>query len=127
MGRFYLIGFLVLVVFDTAAQIGFKFSGMNIDAPSISLSWVLQVITQKWTYLAVLGYLGAFGTWMTLLKHAPIGPAFAASHLEVVTVCLFSAIWLGERFSLVQLLGSILIVGGIIVLAIAEQEIEHVA
>ncbi len=50
-------------------------------------------LSQPWVYGAVLGYVGAFFTWMSLLRHAPIGPAFAASHLEVIGVLLLSA-WL---------------------------------
>ncbi|MBO9875653.1 EamA family transporter, partial [Xanthomonas sp. D-93] len=53
--------------------------------------------------------------------HAPIGPAFAASHLEVVSVMLLSAWWFNEHIGLLQALGAALIVGGIVCLAIGER------
>ncbi|EQD78456.1 membrane protein containing DUF6, transmembrane [mine drainage metagenome] len=59
---------------------------------------------------------------MSLLKHAPVGPAFAASHLNVISVLIFSAWLLREHLSLPQLGGAVLIVLGILVLAGAEQD-----
>ncbi|MEO8999067.1 MAG: EamA family transporter, partial [Rhodanobacter sp.] len=74
---------------------------------------------------AVIGYIGAFFTWMALLKHAPIGPAFAASHLEVVSVMLLS-IWLfDEHLNTARVLGAIAIIAGIVCLGMAESR-EHV-
>lgn len=83
MKRFYFIGFLVLMAFDTLAQLSFKQAG-NAALPRwrISPAWLLRVFGQPWIYGAFVGYIGAFFTWMSLLKRAPIRPAFAASHLE---------------------------------------------
>src|SRR5476649_1066499 len=105
MKRFYLIGFLLLMTFDTLAQISFKYAGTHALPVAASLAWVLRVFGQPWIYGAVVGYVGAFFTWMSLLKHAPIGPAFAASHLEVVSVMLLSVIFLHENLSWQQMVG----------------------
>jgi drug/metabolite transporter (DMT)-like permease len=121
MRQFYIIGFLILLVFDTIAQVSFKLAGTNTH-PSCDLAWIIRVACDKWTYGAILGYLGAFVTWMGLLKHAPIGPAFAATHLHVVTVALISFIYFGERFSLLQVIGSLFIIAGILVLARGKTE-----
>lgn len=101
------------MVFDTATQIGFKFSAMEAAPADFDLGWLERLIVEKWIYVAILGYLGAFLTWMTLLRHAPVGPAFAASHLEIVSVLLFSVLFLGETLSRGQILGSLLILSGI--------------
>jgi drug/metabolite transporter (DMT)-like permease len=120
MRRFYLFGFLLLMAFDTLAQISFKYAGNQALPVAASVAWVLRVFGQPWVYGAVIGYIGAFFTWMTLLKHAPIGPAFAASHLEVVSVMLLS-IWLfDEPLTWPRLLGGIAIVSGILCLGLAE-------
>ena len=66
---------------------GLRFSGSRPPASAAS-EWLKAAVLSPWIYGAVAGYLGAFVTWMTLLKHAPVGPAFAASHLEVVTVLI---------------------------------------
>lgn len=126
MKRFYLFGFLLLMGFDTLAQISFKYAGSQALPVAASVAWVLRVFGQPWVYGAVIGYVGAFFTWMTLLKHAPIGPAFAASHLEVVSVMLLS-IWLfDEQLTVARVLGAIAIVTGIVCLGLAESR-EHPA
>ena len=120
MRRFYLIGFLLLMGFDTLAQVSFKYAGTHALPVSASLAWLLRVFGQPWIYGALIGYVGAFFTWMSLLKHAPIGPAFAASHLELVSVMLLSVWLFGEQLTLARGLGALLIIAGIVCLAFAE-------
>ena len=120
MKRFYVFGFLLLMTFDTLAQISFKYAGTQALPVQASLAWLLRVFGQPWVYGAVVGYVGAFFTWMALLKTAPIGPAFAASHLEVVSVMLLS-IWLfDEPLTVPRVLGAIAIVTGIACLGLDE-------
>ncbi|MHB1273163.1 MAG: DMT family transporter [Rhodanobacter sp.] len=126
MRRFYLFGFLLLMGFDTLSQISFKYAGTQALPVAASVAWLLRVFGQPWVYGAIIGYVGAFFTWMSLLKHAPIGPAFAASHLEVVSVMLLS-IWLfDEHLTVPRVLGAIAIIAGIVCLGLAESR-EHVA
>lgn len=122
MRRFYLIGFLVLVCFDTLAQVCFKLTANHAMPPEASLTWILRVASTPWVYVAIACYLGAFVTWMSLLKHAPIGPAFAASHLEVITVMALSVAVFGERIGTPQWIGAALIIAGIVCLAISETD-----
>src|SRR5277367_3709579 len=122
MTQFYLIGFFVLMIFDTMAQIGFKMAAQHSTVPGVFdfgviFNWICQVMSKHFIYFSLAGYLGAFITWMTLLKHAPIGPAFAASHLEIVSVMIISVIFLDEKLNVIQVVGSLLILGGIFVLA----------
>ena len=122
MRRFYLIGFGLLLAFDTLAQLSFKWAGMHAGDLSFDGPWLLRVFGQPWIYGAVLGYVGAFFAWMTLLTRAPVGPAFAASHLEVVTVLLLSAWLFGDHLSALQWIGAAAIVLGIACLARGETE-----
>jgi drug/metabolite transporter (DMT)-like permease len=127
MRRFYLIGFTFLMLFDTLGQVSFKLTASQAEPLEFSVQWLLRVFGSPWVYAAIAGYIGAFFTWMTLLKRAPVGPAFAASHLEVVTV-MIASVWLfHEEITLPRLVGAILIVSGIICLALAEKQIaaEH--
>jgi drug/metabolite transporter (DMT)-like permease len=125
MRRFYLIGFLVLVCFDTFAQICFKLTANHAMPPEANLAWVIRVMSSPWVYGAIACYVGAFVSWMTLLRHAPIGPAFAASHLEVISVMALSVVLFGERIDAPQLIGSALIIAGIVCLAVSETNAEH--
>lgn len=120
--RFYLIGFAVLMAFDTLSQISFKYAGDSALPIAANVSWLLRVFSEPWVYGAIIGYLGAFFAWMTLLKRAPIGPAFAASHLEVVSVMLLSVPLFDEHITLTRAVGAILIIAGIICLALSEPD-----
>lgn len=114
MRGLYLLGFLTLTVFDTAAQISFKYAADHAAPLEWNLSWLLRIFGQPWVYGALLGYLGAFVVWMTLLRRVPIGPAFAASHLEIVGVLLLSAWLFSEPITLQKGLGACAILVGII-------------
>lgn len=120
MKRFYFIGFLALMVFDTLTQISIKYAGIQALPLEFSLAWLGRLFGYPWIYGAVAGYLGAFFTWMTLLKRAPIGPAFAASHLEIISVLMLSSVLFNEHIGWAKIAGCGLILLGIIFLAISE-------
>ena len=123
MRKFYIVGFALLLLFDTLGQSSFKLTAIHAQPLAADWDWISRVFTQPWVYIAITGYIGAFFTWMMLLKKAPVGPAFAASHLEVVTVMLVSAFLFHEHITNIRILGAIFIVAGIIFLALAEKEI----
>ncbi|MGF6495857.1 drug/metabolite transporter (DMT)-like permease [Luteibacter sp. 621] len=120
MKRFYIIGFALLLAFDTLNLVCFKLAGNHALPVEMSTAWLARVFSHPWIYGAVVGYLGAFVSWMSLLKHAPVGPAFAASHLEVVSVMVLSYWVFSEPVTPTQMLGALAIVAGIICLAFAE-------
>ena len=69
----------------------------------------------------VLGcYAGAFVTYVSLLKHAPVGPAYAAAHGHIASVLLISIIFLGERLTALQAVGAVAILAGVAILAVTE-------
>jgi len=123
MARFYLIGFTVLLMFDTVAQCSFKLAAEHAQPLAMSIEWLVRVFSGHWIYVSIAGYILTFFTWMTLLKKAPVGPAFAASHLEVVTVMIVSVWLFHEPITLFKLIGTILIVSGILFLALAESKL----
>ena len=124
MKRHYVFGFALLMAFDTLSQLSFKFAGMHALPVQADLAWLMRLFSHPWIYGAAIGYIGAFFTWIQLLKRAPIGPAFAASHLELVSVMLLSVPLFGESISTGQALGAILIVTGILCLGMAERDVE---
>ena len=121
-GKFYLLGFVALIMFDTFSQICFKMAALQAEPFLIEVAWLVRVLETPWVYGAIIGYLGAFMTWMTLLRHAPVGPAFAASHLEVVGVIVISVPLFGEVLTISQMFGAILIVAGVVCLAQGETQ-----
>ncbi|OCG00320.1 DMT family transporter [Gilliamella sp. wkB112] len=127
MVRFYLIGFTVLLIFDTIAQCSFKLTAIHAQPLAMSIEWLIRVFTNPWIYISIAGYILTFFTWMTLLKKAPVGPAFAASHFEIVTVMIVSVWLFHEPITQYKLIGAILIISGILFLAIAESKLSKQA
>ncbi|MGH8124585.1 MAG: DMT family transporter [Rhodanobacteraceae bacterium] len=122
--RLYTTGFLLLMGFDTLAQISFKHAGTHALPVVPDLAWLRRLFDAPWIYGAIIGYIGAFFTWMTLLKHAPIGPAFAASHLEIISVMLLSVWLFDEPLTTPRVLGALFILAGIACLALAEDRVQ---
>ncbi len=117
-----LLGFILLIAVDTFVQIGFKFAGNNTMPMTLDIAWMERVLREPWVFAVLGGYCAAFVIYMTIIKHAPIGPAFAASHLELVTVTIFSYTYFGDSITLIQALGCCAILGGVLVLAATESE-----
>jgi drug/metabolite transporter (DMT)-like permease len=116
--RFYLLGFTVLAICDTTTQVSFKLASLRAGELRFDLSWILAAAHSPWIYIAMTGYVAAFAMWMTLLQRAPVGPAFAASHIDIVTVLLVSMPLFGERLNATQLVGAFCIIAGILFLAL---------
>lgn len=123
--RFYVLGFGALMLFDTWTQVSFKLASHQTGEFVMTMAWLKTAVFSPWTYGAVAGYLGAFVTWMTLLKRAPVGPAFAASHLEVITVLIVSVLYFGEHLAPLQIIGGLCIVLGIVFLSLSESKHSH--
>ena len=120
--RFYVIGFSVLVLCDTWTQMSFKLASHQTGEFIVNVHWLRAAAVSPWILGAIAGYLGSFITWMTLLKYAPVGPAFAASHMEVVSVLILSVLMFGERLAFSQIGGAACIIAGIILLSLSESK-----
>lgn len=117
-----ILGFLLLMAIDTFVQIGFKMAGNNTLPMTLDWPWMQRVLAEPWLLGVLIGYGSSFLVYMTLIKYAPIGPAFAASHLEIVTVTLFSVYVFGDKITLWQGLGCLAIIGGVVLLAATEEQ-----
>ena len=111
--HFYFYGFIILALCDTLTKFSFKLTALSVGDFDIQTSWLLHVLHSPWLYVAILGYVGSFITWMTLLRYAPVGLAFAASHLDVIPVLTISVLYFRESLNTLQGLGAVMIVLGI--------------
>ncbi len=121
MKRLVILGFLALLVIDTTQQILAKFAGDRIGEFVLELDWLRRLADEPLLYVLLGLYVAAFMVYSWLLRHAPVGPSYAALHGHVVTTFVFSMLFLGERLTLLQLCGCALIVGGIVLLAVTEE------
>ena len=51
MKKFYIIGFLILMLFDTLAQISFKLASIHAMPLTFDVHWLIRV-------LGILGFMG---------------------------------------------------------------------
>ena len=123
MRKAVLLGFLVLLAIDTTQQVFVKLAGNAIGSPDLDnlQPWFDRLLAEP-LVLGVVGcYLAAFFTYTALLKHAPVGPAYAAVHGHVVTVLIISIVFFGEQLTLLQGLGCASIIAGIVILGVTEK------
>jgi len=116
----WLYGFLLLTAIDTVAHVLFKVTALHAAPLEPTVAWLLRALTQASLYGAVACYIATFFVWIALLRRAPVGPAFAASHLDVVTVMVASMLFLHERVTSLQVAGAMLILAGIACLSVSE-------
>lgn len=116
-----LLGFLLLLTLDTGSQIAMKLAADRLAGIDGLAAWLQGVTREPLIYLIVAMYTASFLTYVTLLKQAAVGPAYAAAHGHIVTVTLISVATLGERLTLLQAAGAVAIVAGVALLAITER------
>ena len=121
--RGILLGFLLLMVVDVLGQVAFKYTAIDALPLALDLQWFARVLVQPWLWVALACYVATFFIWLTLLRVAPVGPSFAASHMEIVMVMFVSVHLFDESLSVGKLLGAAFIMVGIICLAVAETRI----
>lgn len=117
-----IFGLLLLMAAETAVQVGFKFAGDAALPLTFDLAWLERILVHPWLYVSIAGLAASFAIYMMMLRRAPVGPVFAASHLDVMCVTLVSIVFLGDRLNSLQALGCGAIVAGVLVLAVTESE-----
>ncbi len=125
--RFYLLGFGALALIDTWTQIAFKLSARETGPFVPAIAFALGALRSPWMYAAAAGYVASFFAWMTVLEHAPIGAAFAVSHVEIVLILLVSVFLFGERLDASKLTGAALIMAGIALISLAPGDAQSAA
>jgi drug/metabolite transporter (DMT)-like permease len=122
MKKIVYVLFILLLAIDTFNQVAFKMAGERTAPVTFDADWLGRILNEPWIGAILAGYLAAFLIYMTLLRDVQIGPAFAASHLELVTVMIVSVMFFGERFTVLQIVGCAAILGGVALLAFTEKE-----
>jgi drug/metabolite transporter (DMT)-like permease len=121
----FALGFIVLLGFDTFGQVGFKMVAERTHPVLPELAFLVRLVQEPWVLAVALAYIGAFIVYMSLMKSAPIGPLFAASHLELVTVAIVGVVVFGESLGPIQIVGCLAILGGIVLLARDQTDEKH--
>ncbi len=111
------IAWSLLLCFETLCQISLKYAGLaNADFDFSPRAFAHAAVTPP-LWVGIGCYVGAFLVWMTILRRSTLSAAFTTSAIVFVAVMLASWWVFGEHIGTMQLLGSAIIVGGILMLS----------
>lgn len=111
-----LIAWGALLGFETLCQISLKLAGRETGAFDFSLAMFRRALATPWLWVAIGCYIGAFLAWMTILRKSTLAAAFTTSALVFVAVMIASWLVFREHIGWPQLLGSAIIVAGILMI-----------
>lgn len=83
-------------------------------------SWAWQVMIQPWFLAAVIAEAVCFLIWMTVLAESDLSRAFPLSAVSYILIITSAWMWFGETMTPLQILGSALILSGIVCIATAD-------
>lgn len=111
-----LCAWALLVAIETVGQLSLKTAGTHVGAFRPDRASILAALGTPWLWVGLGCYLGAFVVWMHILEKSALSAAFPTSAITFVTVMLASWAVLGEPMGWSKLLGSAIIVAGILLL-----------
>jgi drug/metabolite transporter (DMT)-like permease len=104
-----LTGGAILLVTGTAV-------GERLDVAAVTtVSW------WAWAYMAVVVSLGAFSAYAFTLSTLPVSTVATYAYVNPVIAVLLGVLVVGERFTLVQLLGAAIVLVAVILVVVAER------
>lgn len=106
----------LLVAIETIGQLSLKTAGAKVGAFEPDRASILAALATPWLWVGLCCYLGAFVVWMHILERSALSAAFPTTAITFVTVMLASWIVLREPMGWSKLLGSAIIVAGILLL-----------
>lgn len=86
-----------------------KWSGVNLAG------WVVSFLSNPHLMIAVFLYAATIIAWIYVLKSLPLSVAYPITALAYIIVPVMSHLFLGEKVSTGTLLGSVIIIFGVIV------------
>ena len=111
-----IVAWALLLGIETLGQVSIKLAGARVGAFELDRASILAAVSTPWIWVGLACYLGAFAVWMTILEKTALSAAFPTSAIAFVTVMLASWAVLGEPMGWEKILGSAIIVAGILLL-----------
>jgi drug/metabolite transporter (DMT)-like permease len=115
------LNFLALVGFTVLGQFSFKLAADRLGVVSLDAAWIHAFLHEPSIALILFANFGALASYLTFIRQAAIGPAFAAAHLSIVVVVLLSVVRFHETLNWVQALGCVAIFTGVGILGFTER------
>ncbi|MGH8184590.1 MAG: DMT family transporter [Rhodanobacteraceae bacterium] len=111
-----LVAWLLLLLIETLGQVAIKKAGIAVGAFELDRPSILKAVSTPWLWLGLACYLGQFAIWMKILEKSALSSAFPTSAIVFVAVMVASWAVFGDSMGWEKILGSAIIVAGILLL-----------
>lgn len=111
-----IIAWAVLLVIETLGQVSLKMAGARVGTFELNGSSIHAALSTPWLWLALACYLGQFAVWMNILEKSTLSAAFPTSAIVFVAIMIASWAVFDDPMGWEKILGSAIIVAGILLL-----------
>ena len=111
-----LLAWVLLLAVETLGQVSLKFAGTRVGAFELNRHSILVALSTPWLWLGLACYLGQFVIWMRILEKSRLSSAFPTSAIAFVAIMIASWAVFGDPMGWEKILGSTIIVAGILLL-----------
>ena len=111
-----LIAWSVLLAVETLGQVAMKMAGARVGVFELDRASILAALSTPWLWLALACSVGQFFVWMTILEKSALSAAFPASASVFIAIMIASWAVFGDPMGWEKILGSAVIVAGILLL-----------
>ncbi|TAN06715.1 MAG: hypothetical protein EPN38_07605 [Rhodanobacteraceae bacterium] len=111
-----LLAWIALLAIETLGQVALKLAGTAVGAFELDGPSILRAVSTPWLWVGVACYLGQFAVWMNILEKSTLSSAFPTSAIVFVAIMVASWAVFGDPMGWGKLLGSAVIVAGILLL-----------
>ncbi|HVX04245.1 MAG TPA: EamA family transporter [Rhodanobacteraceae bacterium] len=111
-----LLAWILLLAVETLGQVSLKFAGTRVGAVQPDLHSIRAALSTPWLWLGLACYLGQFVLWMRILEKSTLSRAFPTSAIAFVAIMIASWAVFGDPMGWEKILGSAIIVAGILLL-----------
>ncbi|HEX7665098.1 MAG TPA: EamA family transporter [Polyangiaceae bacterium] len=106
----------MLLALGALCQVSLKYAGLENGAFDFSAHAFLVAAGSVWLWLAVACYAGEFLAWMVILRQSSLSSAFPTGAIVLIIVMLASHWFFGEALGWPKIIGSAMIVAGVMLL-----------
>jgi multidrug transporter EmrE-like cation transporter len=106
----------LLLIIETLGQVAMKMAGVKVGAFELNAQSIHAALSTPWLWLALACYLGQFAVWMTILEKSALSAAFPTSAIVFVAIMIASWAVFDDPMGWEKILGSAIIVAGILML-----------
>ncbi|HET9189150.1 MAG TPA: EamA family transporter [Rudaea sp.] len=110
------LAWMVLLAVETLGQVALKFAGTRVGALEPNRHSIFVALSTPWLWLGLACYLGQFVIWMRILEKSRLSSAFPTSAIAFVAIMIASWAVFGDPMGWEKILGSAIIVAGILLL-----------